>query len=55
MNRALTSISIAVAVTLLGCAPADDSAPPAATASFTYPDGSPHPVTPWGEPDLQGN
>jgi hypothetical protein len=55
MNRALTSISIAVAVTLLGCAPPDDSAPPAATASFTYPDGSPHPVTPWGEPDLQGN
>ncbi|MBN1240752.1 MAG: hypothetical protein JXB36_19780 [Gammaproteobacteria bacterium] len=22
--------------------------------SFTYPDGSPHPVTPWGDPDLQG-
>ncbi len=55
MNRALRSICIVVAVTLLGCAPADDPAPPAPSASFTYPDGSPHPVTPWGEPDLQGN
>jgi hypothetical protein len=24
------------------------------TASFAYPDGSPHPVTPWGDPDLRG-
>jgi hypothetical protein len=54
MNRALRSISIAVAMTLLGCAPADDPAPPALSASFTYPDDTPHPVTPWGEPDLQG-
>jgi hypothetical protein len=23
-------------------------------ASFTHPDGSPHPVTPWGDPDLGG-
>jgi hypothetical protein len=23
-------------------------------ATFTYPDGSAHPVTPWGDPDLQG-
>ncbi|HVZ23442.1 MAG TPA: hypothetical protein VG871_20360 [Vicinamibacterales bacterium] len=23
-------------------------------ARFTYPDGSPHPVTPWGDPDLEG-
>jgi hypothetical protein len=23
-------------------------------AAFKYPDGSPHPVTPWGDPDLQG-
>ncbi|MFO7287003.1 MAG: hypothetical protein C0P79_009130 [Gammaproteobacteria bacterium] len=22
--------------------------------AYTYPDGSPHPVTPWGDPDLQG-
>ena len=25
-----------------------------AGAALTYPDGSPHPVTPWGDPDLQG-
>jgi hypothetical protein len=25
-----------------------------ATATFTYPDGSPHPVTEWGDPDLRG-
>ena len=25
-----------------------------AAASFKYADGSPHPVTPWGDPDLQG-
>ena len=55
MNRAPRSIAIAIAVTLLGCAPADDPAAPAPSASFTYPDGTPHPVTPWGEPDLQGN
>ena len=24
-------------------------------SAFKYPDGSPHPVTPWGDPDLQGN
>jgi hypothetical protein len=23
-------------------------------ANITYPDGSPHPVTPWGDPDLGG-
>ena len=55
MNRALTSISIAIAVPLLGCAPTDDAAAPQGSSAFTYPDGSPHPVTPWGEPDLQGN
>jgi hypothetical protein len=26
----------------------------AAAAGFSYPDGSPHPVTSWGDPDLQG-
>ncbi|HEX6997674.1 MAG TPA: hypothetical protein VF322_05990 [Gammaproteobacteria bacterium] len=25
-----------------------------AATRFTYPDGSPHPVTPWGDPDLRG-
>jgi hypothetical protein len=55
MNRTLTSISIAIAVPLLGCAPTDDAAAPPVSSAFTYPDGSPHPVTPWGEPDLQGN
>src|SRR5690606_12582512 len=32
-----------------GAAVADESG-----AAYTYPDGSPHPVTPWGDPDLQG-
>jgi hypothetical protein len=55
MNRALASISFAAGVALVGCTSADDPASPAPIASFTYPDGSPHPATPWGEPDLQGN
>jgi hypothetical protein len=54
MNRGLQSIAIAVGMALLGCAPADDAVSPPQT-SLTYPDGTPHPVTPWGEPDLQGN
>jgi hypothetical protein len=55
MNRASMSVSIAAGVGLLGCVPADDTASRSPSASFAYPDGSPHPVTPWGEPDLRGN
>ena len=54
-NRILGSFCIAVAASLWGCAPADDGAGPTPNGAFTYPDGSPHPVTPWGEPDLTGN
>ena len=44
---------IALAAFGLAACSAPESSPRAA-ASFTYPDGSPHPVTPWGDPDLQG-
>jgi len=51
-KRILLWITIAASVTLWGCIARDGAAVQAAT--FTYPDGSPHPVTAWGEPDLQG-
>jgi hypothetical protein len=44
------------ALALAGCSTAEDGAAPTqAAASFKFPDGSPHPVTPWGDPDLEGN
>ena len=52
-------IIAAAALVAAACSRTDDA--PSATAGsatgaakFTYPDGSPHPVTDWGEPDLQG-
>jgi hypothetical protein len=56
-RRALKRLAIvgAAALAATACSAPDEAGPadrPAAT--FTYPDGSPHPVTPWGEPDLQG-
>ena len=64
IQRSLVSILVIAAAGLAGCTGADDPAagdsPAAPTgaaagaASFTYPDGSPHPVTPWGDPDLSG-
>jgi hypothetical protein len=47
------ALIIASAGLLLSSGP-DDAAAQQAEGSFTYPDGSPHPVTPWGDPDLQG-
>src|SRR5688572_32002848 len=57
MNQRIhAQILIVTALGLAGCsAPEDGSSSTRAAASFTYPDGSPHPVTPWGDPDLQGN
>jgi hypothetical protein len=49
----ITSTAV-LAVAGVGEASAQKSADEASKASFTYPDGSPHPVTPWGDPDLQG-
>jgi hypothetical protein len=53
-TRVWLPTTIAVSLALAACAQPDDSSVPSA-AAFTYPDGSPHPVTPWGEPDLRGN
>ena len=39
---------------LTACSAPEDTSS-AQTSAFKYPDGSPHPVTPWGDPDLQGN
>jgi hypothetical protein len=55
-QRMRAQILIITALGLGGCSATEgtgSSTQPA--AAFTYPDGSPHPVTPWGEPDLQGN
>ena len=40
--------------TLVACSGPADAPTEALRAFFSYPDGSPHPVTAWGEPDLQG-
>jgi hypothetical protein len=53
---------IAASAGLAACSGADDiaddvageSAAAAPEANYSYPDGSPHPVTEWGDPDLQG-
>ena len=50
LAHALTVVSVAFAVV---SAPHEASAQQPATA-FKYADGSAHPLTPWGDPDLQG-
>ena len=47
--RISTQLIIVTACGLAACSPPDSS------TAFSYPDGSPHPATPWGDPDLQGN
>ena len=63
-NRYLALGLIIAGGSLVACSGADDAAnaqtgaaPEASAApsvAYTYPDGSPHPVTSWGDPDLQG-
>jgi hypothetical protein len=50
--RAHIVIVVIAAIALMSLPP-DVSAQQAA-GGLKYPDGSPHPVTPWGDPDLQG-
>jgi hypothetical protein len=62
MNERFLALGlISASAVLVACSGSSDSelaadvAPAAAeTPGFTYPDGSPHPVTSWGDPDLQG-
>ena len=59
-RRILTGISIlAASAALAACTASEDGAKTAATGEqaapkFTYADGSPAPVTEWGDPDLSG-
>ena len=53
-QRIYAPLLVATILALAGCSAPDGSSTQAA-ATFKYPDGSPHPVTPWGDPDLQGN
>jgi len=55
MNRMHAQILIIATLGLAACSAPDGTGSSAQAAAFTYPDGTPHPVTPWGEPDLQGN
>jgi hypothetical protein len=57
MNQQMhAQILIIATLGLAACSAPDGTASSTRTAAaFKYPDGSPHPVTPWGEPDLQGN
>jgi len=54
-NASLVSASAAL---LLACSAGNDAGTGAvsgtAARALTYPDGSPHPMTSWGDPDLQG-
>jgi hypothetical protein len=47
-------LSVAI-LALAGCSAPDGTSSSTQASAFKYPDGSPHPVTPWGDPDLQGN
>jgi hypothetical protein len=57
-HRILAPLWIIASTGLLACSPSDDSSDGrtsnAARTKLTYPDGSPHAVTDWGDPDLQG-
>ena len=55
MNHRIHAQILIVATLGLAACSAPEGSSTQAAAAFTYPDGSPHPVTPWGEPDLQGN
>ena len=56
MNSRILALGLVTAsASLAACSGAEDTVETVAAApSFTYPDGSPHPVTSWGDPDLQG-
>jgi len=59
MNRQIfASIPVVIAIVgLTACEQANDTATEGASSAapkLTYPDGSPHPLTEWGDPDLQG-
>lgn len=66
MNQRIVGLAVACAgFAIVGCSGPEDAVetesagsaaePAAETATaYTYPDGSPHPVTEWGDPDLQG-
>ncbi len=60
-QRFLAILIITTSAGLAACSAPDDAAKAAtdagsrsAAVKFTYPDGSPHPVTAWGDPDLRG-
>ena len=62
-QRILVQMLVVSSVTLAACSGSDDATEDRASADasaaagqpkFTYPDGSPHPMTEWGDPDLQG-
>jgi hypothetical protein len=52
--KALTRILIIVAAVLAPLSLPGDAQAQRATAALKYADGSPHPVTAWGDPDLEG-
>jgi hypothetical protein len=57
-ERILALTLLAAAGGLAACSPSDDAFKAASTASaksgLTYADGTPLPITPWGDPDLRG-
>ena len=65
-KRMVAYVLLITATWLAGCSGRDDASDAGADSrstdetaarpevAFTYPDGSPHPVTSWGDPDLRG-
>jgi len=63
MNERILALGIiTTSAALVACSGADEASvtgaaegsPAAPQVAFTYPDGSPHPTTAWGDPDLSG-
>lgn len=57
MNERILALGVtAASIALVACSGSESGgdSQAAATPSYTYPNGSPHPVTSWGDPDLQG-
>jgi hypothetical protein len=53
--RIQAQILVVAALASAGCSSGDDASSAQGLAPLKYADGSPHPMTPWGDPDLQGN
>ena len=55
MNKRYFALGLVISgAGLVACSGSDNATGDTAASALTYPDGTPHPTTSWGDPDLQG-